>query len=128
MKNWKKIVGNILWSIAGVLLVLLFIISWKAKEEKKCASINVELVGENTIALFMDEKEILQIIHEKGIRAGLPIGVVNLNNIVSKLLVWVNSAHIVQHEHAQAKRVRAWRQALAREQAGQPTASRRRRQ
>ena len=34
MKNWKKIVGHILWSIAGGLLVLLFIISWKAKEEK----------------------------------------------------------------------------------------------
>ena len=66
MSNWKQILGNILWSIAAALLVLLFIISWSAKEEKKCASVNVELVGENTVALFMDEKEILQIIHEKG--------------------------------------------------------------
>ena len=96
MRNWKKIVGNILWSIAGVLLVLLFIISWKAKEEKKCASINVELVGENTIALFMDEKEILQIIHEKGIRAGLPIGVVNLNALEKNLqsIKWVKHAEM----------------------------------
>ena len=96
MRNWKQIVGNILWSIAGVLLVLLFIISWKAKEEKKCASINVELVGENTIALFMDEKEILQIIHEKGIRAGLPIGVVNLNALEKNLqsIKWVKHAEM----------------------------------
>jgi len=96
MKNWKKIVGNILWSIAGALLVLLFIISWKAKEEKKCASINVELVGENTIALFMDEKEILQIIHEKGIQAGLPIGAVNLNALEKNLqsIKWVKHAEM----------------------------------
>lgn len=96
MRNWKKIVGNILWSIAGALLVLLFIISWKAKEEKKCASINVELVGENTIALFMDEKEILQIIYEKGIQAGLPIGAVNLNALEKNLqsIKWVKHAEM----------------------------------
>ena len=96
MRNWKKIVGNILWSIAGALLVLLFIISWKAKEDKKCASINVELVGENTIALFMDEKEILQIIHEKGIQAGLPISAVNLNALEKNLqsIKWVKHAEM----------------------------------
>lgn len=96
MRNWKKIVSNILWSIAGALLVLLFIISWKAKEDKKCASINVELVGENTIALFMDEKEILQIIHEKGIQAGLPISAVNLNALEKNLqsIKWVKHAEM----------------------------------
>ena len=96
MRNWKKIVGNILWSIAGALLVLLFIISWKAKEDKKCASINVELVGENTTALFMDEKEILQIIHEKGIQAGLPISAVNLNALEKNLqsIKWVKHAEM----------------------------------
>ena len=96
MKNWKQIVGNILWSIAGALLILLFIISWRAKEEKKCASVNVELVGENTIALFMDEKEILQIINDKGIKAGLPIESVNLNELEKNLLSikWVKHAEM----------------------------------
>ena len=96
MKNWKKIVGHILWSIAGGLLVLLFIISWKAKEEKKCANIDVELVGENTVALFMDEKEILQIIHEKGIQAGMPIGAVNLNELEKSLqnIKWIKHAEM----------------------------------
>ena len=96
MSNWKKILGNILWSIAGALLVLLFIISWRAKEEKKCTSINVELVGENTIALFVDEKEILQIIHEKGIEPGLPIGTVNLNALEKNLqnIKWVKHAEM----------------------------------
>jgi len=96
MKNWKQIVGNILWSIAGALLILLFIISWRAKEEKKCASVNVELVGENTVALFMDEKEILQIINDKGIKAGLPIESVNLNELEKNLqsIKWVKHAEM----------------------------------
>lgn len=96
MKNWKKIVGHILWSIAGGLLVLLFIVSWKAKEEKKCANIDVELVGENTVALFMDEKEILEIIHEKGIQPGMPIGAVNLNELEKSLqgIKWIKHADI----------------------------------
>ncbi len=96
MKNWKKILGNILWSIAAALLVFLFIVSWKAKEEKKCASINVELVGENTVALFMDEKEILEIIHEKGIKPGMPIGALNLNALEKNLqsIKWVKHAEM----------------------------------
>ena len=96
MRNWKQIVGNILWSIAGALLVLLFIISWSAKEEKKCASVNVELVGENTVALFMDEKEILQIINDKGIKVGLPIESVNLNELEKNLqsIKWVKHAEM----------------------------------
>jgi cell division protein FtsQ len=96
MKNWKKIVGRILWSIAGGLLVFLFIISWKAKEEKKCTNIDVELVGENTVALFMDEKDILEFIHEKGIRPGMPIGTVNLNELEKSLqsIKWINHAEL----------------------------------
>jgi cell division protein FtsQ len=96
MKNWKQIVGNILWSIAAALLLLLFIISWRAKEEKKCASVNVELVGENTVALFMDEKEILEIINDKGIKAGLPIESVNLNKLEKDLqsIKWVKHAEM----------------------------------
>ena len=96
MKNWKQIVGKVLWSIAGALLVLLFIISWKAKEEKKCTSVNVELVGESTVALFMDEQEILEIIHEKGIKPGLPIGAVNLNALEKNFqsIKWIKHAEM----------------------------------
>ena len=101
MRNWKKIVGRILWSIAGGLLVLLFIISWKAKEEKKCTNIDVELVGENTVALFMDEKDILAFIHEKGIRPGMPIGALNLNELEKSLrsIKWINHAELYLDNH-----------------------------
>ena len=85
MKQWQIIVIRVLWSIAGVALIFLLVVAWKAKEEKKCSSIQIELVGENTTALFMDEKEILQIIKEQGVKEGLPISQINLNAVEKNL-------------------------------------------
>ena len=85
MKHWQTILVRVLWSIAGAALIVLFVIAWKAKEEKKYNSIEIELVGENTAALFIDEKEILQIIHEQGVKEGQSIGELNLN-ILEKYL------------------------------------------
>ena len=96
MKHWQTILVRVLWSIAGAALIVLFVVAWKAKEEKKCSSIEIELVGENTAALFIDEKEILQIIHEQGIKEGLPIGAVNLNTLEKYLetIRWVKHVEL----------------------------------
>ena len=96
MKHWQTILVRVLWSIAGAALIVLFVVAWKAKEEKKCISIQIELVGENTAALFMDEKEILQIIHEQGVKEGLPIGAVNLNTLEKYLqtIRWVKNVEL----------------------------------
>jgi ABC-type uncharacterized transport system permease subunit len=34
MQNWKKIALNILWSLLGVALIVLFVMAWQAKAEK----------------------------------------------------------------------------------------------
>ena len=96
MKHWQTILVRVLWSIAGAALIVLFVVAWKAKEEKKCSSIQIELVGENTSALFMDEKEILQIIHEQGVKEGLPIGDLNLNSLEKYLqtIRWVKNVEL----------------------------------
>jgi len=96
MKQWQTIVIRVLWSIAGVALIFLLVVAWKAKEEKKCSSIQIELVGENTTALFMDEKEILQIIKEQGVKEGLPISQINLSAVEKNLqnIRWVKNAEI----------------------------------
>lgn len=96
MKHWQTILVRVLWSIAGAALIVLFVIAWKAKEEKRCTSIQIELVGENTAALFMDEKEILQIIHEQGVKEGMPIGDVNLNTLEKYLqtIRWVKNVEL----------------------------------
>jgi cell division protein FtsQ len=53
-------------------------------------------VCENTEALFMDEKEILQIIHEQGVKEGMPIGDVNLNTLEKYLqtIRWVKNVEL----------------------------------
>ena len=96
MKHWQTILVRVLWSIAGATLIVLFVIAWKAKEEKKCSSIQIELVGENTAALFMDEKEILQIIHDQGVKEGQAIGKLNLNTLEKylKTIRWVKHVEL----------------------------------
>jgi cell division protein FtsQ len=96
MKHWQTILVKVLWSIAGAALIVLFVIAWKAKEEKKYNSIQIELVGENTAALFMDEKEILQIIHEQGVKEGQSIGKLNLNTLEQYLetIRWVKHVEL----------------------------------
>ena len=96
MKHWQTILVRVLWSIAGAALIALFVVAWKAKEEKKYNSIQIELVGENTAALFMDEKEILQIIHEQGVKEGQAIGELNLNTLEKYLetIRWVKQVEL----------------------------------
>jgi cell division protein FtsQ len=96
MKHWQTILVRVLWSIVGAALIVLFVVAWKAKEEKKYNSIQIELVGENTAALFIDEKEILQIIHEQGVKEGQAIGELNLNTLEKYLetIRWVKQVEL----------------------------------
>ena len=94
MKNWQKIVINILWSIAAAALIVLFVVSWKAKSEKQLTYIQVELVGESAQALFMDEIAIRSILNEQGVKAGMPIEKINLTQLEKFIekTEWVKNA------------------------------------
>ena len=94
MKNWQKIVINILWSIAAAALIVLFVVSWKAKSEKQLTDIQVELVGESAQALFMDEIAIRSILNEQGVKAGMPIEKINLTQLEKFIekTEWVKNA------------------------------------
>jgi len=94
MKNCQKIVINILWSIAAAALIVLFVVSWKAKSEKQLTDIQVELVGESAQALFMDEFAIRSILNEQGVKAGMPIEKINLTQLEKFIekTEWVKNA------------------------------------
>ena len=81
MKQWQKIVIRVLWSIAAAALIVLFVVSWKAKNEKQLTDIQVELVGESAQALFMDEISIRAILNEQGVHVGVPVEQVNLTQL-----------------------------------------------
>jgi len=94
MKKWQQIVINIVWSIAAAALILLFVVSWKAKSEKKLTDIQVELVGESAQALFMDEISIRSILNEQGLQVGMPIERINLTQLEKFIekTEWVKNA------------------------------------
>ncbi len=96
MKRWKYILIRILWSIAAIGLVVLFVFAWKAKTVKKCTAIQIELTGNTSGFLFMDEKEILRFINEQGVSVGTPIGNINLTQLEGALgaTKWVERANI----------------------------------
>jgi cell division protein FtsQ len=96
MKRWKYILLRILWSIIAIGLVVLFVFAWKAKTVKKCTAIQIELTGNTSGFLFMDEKEILRFINEQGVTVGTPIGNINLTQLEKALgtTKWVEGANI----------------------------------
>ena len=94
MKQWQKIAIRIIWSIAAAGLIVLFVISWKAKSEKQLTDIQVELVGESAQALFMDEISIRVILNEQGVQVGMPIEKINLTQLEKFIekTEWVKNA------------------------------------
>jgi cell division protein FtsQ len=94
MKNWQKIAIRIIWSIAAAGLIVLFVVSWKAKNEKQLTDIQIELVGESAEALFMDEIAIRVILNEQGLQVGMPIEKINLTQLEKFIekTEWVKNA------------------------------------
>jgi len=94
MKQWQKIAIRIIWSIAAAGLIVLFVIAWKAKNEKRLTDIQIELVGESAQALFMDEIAIGSILNDQGVQIGMPIEKINLTQLEQFIekTEWVKNA------------------------------------
>ncbi len=94
MKQWQKIAIRIIWSIAAAGLIVLFVVSWKAKSAKQLKDIQVELVGESAQALFMDEIAIRSILNDQGVQVGIPIEKINLTELEQFIekTEWVKNA------------------------------------
>jgi len=96
MQNWKNILFKVLWSIAATALIVLFVVAWQEKGGKKCKDIQVELVGDNTKALFLYEQEILGLISDEHVKTGQPIASINLSAL-EKMLEnsgWIKNAEL----------------------------------
>lgn len=96
MKNWKFILIRILWSIGAILLITLFVFAWQGKSSKKCNAIQIELTGNSNGFLFMDEKEVLKFINDKGVKVGMSISDINLIQLEKQLneIQWVEHTNI----------------------------------
>ena len=105
MSNWKNILMKVLWTMAAVALVVLFVFAWRAKTAKKCTRIDIVLTGNAGGFIFMDEKEILKLINEQGVKVGTPIADIQLYKIEQALMAtkWVERTKIFVDNQQQLK-------------------------
>jgi cell division protein FtsQ len=97
LKNipWKKRLIQSVWILIGVGTSVLFGSAMIQKNQKKCAGIQVEIAGA-TQNMFMDEKEILEILNLAGKLEGAPVGKINLRafETVLEKNSWIQNAEM----------------------------------
>ena len=93
--NWKKIVVNTLWVLAGIGTIVLLGAAMQKKNQKQCADIKIEITGVER-HMFIDEKDVLDIINATGPVAGKAITALNLRQMetVVEKNPWVRNAEM----------------------------------
>jgi cell division protein FtsQ len=93
--NWKKIVTRTLWVLAGIGAMVLLGAAMQKKNQKKCTDIKIEITGVNR-QLFIDEKDVLEILNAAGPVTGNRIASLNLRQMeaVVERNPWVRNAEM----------------------------------
>lgn len=97
LKNipWKKRFIQAVWILFGMGAMVLFGAAMVKKNQKTCAGVQIEISGASQ-HMFMDEKEILQILNLSGKIKGTPTGKINLRTLerVLEKNSWIQNAEM----------------------------------
>ena len=93
--NWKKILLNGLWILAGIGTMVLLGAAMQQKNQKTCTNITIEITGVER-HMFIDEKDVMEMLHSVGQVAGSRIGSLNLRQMESLVEKdpWVKNAEM----------------------------------
>ncbi len=93
--NWKKILVGSLWILAGIGTIVLLGAAIQKKNRKTCADTRIEISGAEK-HLFIDEKDVMEMLDAAGKPAGKPIGELNLRELETLLEKnsWVRNAEM----------------------------------
>jgi cell division protein FtsQ len=93
--NWKKILIRTVWVIAGIGTIVLLGAAMQKKNQKRCADIKIELTGVDR-HMFIDEKDVLDILNAAGAVAGNKLSELNLRAMetVVERNPWVKNAEM----------------------------------
>ena len=94
-KHIMKIVGKVVWMLIGIATIVLFGAALQLKNNKSCAGVKVEITGVEE-HLFIDEKDVLQIINDGFHVMSKEIGDIDLRSIelALKQTPWVKHAEL----------------------------------
>lgn len=102
--EWKKRLIQAAWILAGIGTIVLMGAAMQKKSRKKCSDIRIEIAGVED-HLFIDEKDIFELIHEKGKIIGTPVASLNLrameallekNSWVRKAEMYIDNQQVLQ--------------------------------
>ncbi len=93
--NWKKILTRTLWLLAGIGTVVLLGAAMQKKAGKLCTDIKIEINGA-TKHMFIDEKDVYEILSSMGTINGKAIAALNLRAMESVVEKnpWVSNAEM----------------------------------
>src|ERR1700754_2056213 len=75
--KWKKILGTALWALAGIGAIVLLGAAMQKKSQKLCTDIRIEITGVER-HMFIDEKDVQELLNATGHVKGNPISMLNL--------------------------------------------------
>ncbi len=93
--EWKKRLIQAAWILAGIGTIVLMGAAMQHKNRKKCADIRIEITGIED-HMFIDEKDVLELIQSKGKVTGTAIASLNLRAMETSLETnpWVRNAEM----------------------------------
>lgn len=92
---WKKRIFQIVWTLLGISVMVLFGAAMIKKNQKICTGIKIEIEGA-TQHMFLDEKDILELLNLSGKIEGNAIGKINLRILEKQLEMngWIKNAEM----------------------------------
>ncbi|MBY0480179.1 MAG: hypothetical protein K2Q21_02390 [Chitinophagaceae bacterium] len=92
---WKKRLSQTVWLLLGMGAMVLFGAAMIKKNQKKCTGIQIEIAGA-TQHMFLDEKDILELLNLSGKMEGNAIGKINLRILEQQLEMnsWIKNAEM----------------------------------
>jgi cell division protein FtsQ len=93
--NWKKILINTFWVLAGIGAIVLLGAAMQKKNQKQCTDIKIEITGIER-HMFIDEKDVLDMLNASVQVIGTKIVSLNLRNMESLVEKnpWVSNAEM----------------------------------
>ncbi|NCI48025.1 cell division protein FtsQ/DivIB [Sediminibacterium soli] len=93
--NWRKILTNTAWGIVGAGTMVLLGAAMQKKSRRHCTDIRVEISGAEK-HMFIDEKDVLDMLHVTGTATGSALSTINLRSLESVVErnPWVKNAEM----------------------------------
>lgn len=93
--NWKQRLVQAAWLLAGIGTVVLLGAAMQQKNRKKCTDIRIEITGAEQ-HMFIDEKDIMDMLQRNGPVTGTPVAALNLRAMetVIEKDPWVKNAEM----------------------------------